>query len=47
MAWGKAENWLCKQQNNHWCRRNLKDIFDEDYIHPIRTGRNTAKWLYW
>lgn len=27
--------------------RKCKDFFDEDYVHPTRTGRNTAKWSWW
>lgn len=26
---------------------NCKDFFDENYVHPTRTGRGTAKWDWW
>jgi hypothetical protein len=39
---------LCNQQlHTDILDAMCKDFFDENYSHPTRTGRGTAKWDWW
>lgn len=44
--WYSIPNWFRKEttKNQH---SHLKPFFDENYIHPCKTAKSSAKWIWW